>query len=212
MIVVPLGYRFSNYKQDAPDLTSLLLEVITRFGILPNHVMGFNSDGCATNRGTVSGFGVVYECALDSICIMHRMNCSMDYIGQVEAKNFWAPYATLSSKSDDFRLAVDVHLGKTLQSYSSVRWLSRLKVLQQALGFMMAGDFNRLRAESDLSSGSWQTVIDIIITNQTRFVNLKAELCAQVDIGNELKDMVYQFEGDEPMIFEAYKILNKIKS
>ena len=105
LIAEPIVFRFTEHQMTGDACAAIITNTLTSFAISPQQVLCFISDGCATNRETITACGVAYRNVFDNICVSHRLDRSIKYLGGAAWKAFWTNYATLFSESNYLSIA-----------------------------------------------------------------------------------------------------------
>ena len=123
---------------------------------------------------------------------------------------FFTSWMALFSHSSKAKFLWKELTGKAMASYSATRWWSKWEIFNQLL--VQFGDIEPfLRINSDLGPVSRQKLVKTFEDAQ-KLPLLKLELASIVDWGKVFVEATYILEGDGPLAFTCYEIMQTIVS
>lgn len=96
-----------------------------------------------------------------------------------------------------------------MPTLSKTRWWSRWEILNQLL--IQFGDVELLLQTSEVGPGIRPKRLEILADTQKR-QQLRTELAAVVDLGQHFEKATYQLEGDGPIVFECYQVIDTLNA
>ena len=151
---------------------------------------------------------VIYLRVLDIGCFSHTVDRVGEQFKTPILSEFSTSWIMLFSHSPKAKLLWKEQTGRSITSYSVTRWWSRWEVLEQLL--VLFGDVEVfLQRNDDLGPASRQKLLSIIQDQQKASI-LKIELAAVIDWGKAFVQATYNLEGDGPLAFTCYEIIQTI--
>jgi hypothetical protein len=132
------------------EVARLLVEVLsTKLGVLNKNVVAAMRDRASINSVAMCTLKVLYNRVFDVGCFSHTLDHVGERMNTPLVDEFFKHWIGMFSRSPKTRLAWQRRTGLPSPSHSTIRWWSRLEVLDQA--FKAFGDVcNFIKDEPDL--------------------------------------------------------------
>ena len=164
-------------------------------------------DRAAVNGVAMRTLTVVYPKLLDVGCFSHTIDRVGEHFKTPVLSEFSTSWIMLFSHSPKAKLLWREQTGRAMISYSATRWWSRWEVFHQLL--VQFGDVELFLQRNDLATASRQKLLTFFQDPQkTALLNI--ELASIIDWGEAFVKATYNLEGDGPLAFTCYEIVQTI--
>lgn len=193
------------------ELARELISVLSiTYSIRPNSLLAAMRDGASVNNVAIRTLQVVYPLLIDIRCFSH----TIDHVGgrfqTPTLSEFITLWICLFSHSPKTRLLWKSKTGRAMSSYSSTRWWSKWEVVKQVMLYFT--DIDPFLRENDDLAPHLRRKLLAFFDNPQITSKLKVEIAATVDWGEPFVKACYTLEGDGPLSFECFEIIDQVKA
>ena len=203
--------RFALLEQscDSQRLSRALVdELQTRYQV--GRVLAFMRDRCSVNTKAIRNLRFLYEDALDIGCFSHTLDNVGKRIMIPTVRKFMNSWNGIFKNSIVANLRWKKLNGRVKKKYSSTRWWSWFECILQVVESW--GDVCvYLTTNTDICEQSVQSCIEIADGGAMQ-ETLMLELAATSDIGKPLVQATYLLEGDGPLVFRAFTVIETVSN
>ena len=209
-----LQQRIANVKMLSKSMTSeeiareLIDTLSVTYGISSNRLAAVMRDRASVNGVALRTLKVVYPYLVDIGCFAHTINLAGDKFKIPTLIQFINAWNSLFSHSAKARLCWKETTGISMPSYCPTRWWSKWEVMKAVM--VMFGDIEKfLTLHNDIAPATTRKLLEIMSNANSRSL-LQLELASVVDAGESLVKATYKLEGDGPLAFHAYELVNTV--
>ena len=191
----------------------LISTLSIQYHITPTALLACMRDRAATNNVALRTLKVVYPSIVDIGCLSH----TIDHVGEKfetpVLDEFISAWISLFAHSYKNKAIWCEQTGRAMKSYSATRWWSRWEVVEQVLE--QFGDLDPFLRHDDIGSPATLSKLKAILSDSGtcgKKVYLQIELASAVDYGKHFVSATYSLEGDGPLVFSCYEVIEKIQA
>ena len=188
-------------------------ELISTLSIQSTALLACMRDRAATNNVALRTLKDVYPSIVDIGCLSH----TIDHVGEKfetpVLDEFISAWNRLFVRSYKNKAIWCEQTGRAMKSYSATRWWSRWEVVEQVLE--QFGDLDPFLRRDDIGSPATLSKLKAILSDSGtcgKKVYLQIELASAVDYGKHFISASYSLEGDGPLVFSCYEVIEKIQA
>lgn len=185
----------------------LVLVLSTNYGIGPDHLIASMRDRAAANNVAMRTLAIVYPKVLDVGCFSHTLDRVGEHFKTPTLSEFCTSWISLFSHSPKAKLLWREQTGRAIVSYSATRWWSKWEVFNQLL--LQFAEIQPFLDKNDVGQATRKKLIAMLQDSQ-KLVTLKIELAAIVDWGEPFVKATYNLEGDGPLAFTCFDIVQSV--
>ena len=191
------------------EIARELIHVLsTSIGITSQFVVATMRDCASVNNVAIRTMKIIYQNFLDIGCFSHTLNLVGDHFKFPNLTEFVSTWLALFSHSTKTKILWKEQTGKAMATYSHTRWWSKWEVMQQLL--LQFGDVKPfLTQNSDIGPHTRPKLLSFFEDTQ-KLHYLKIELAAVVDWGEAFVKATYNVEGDGPLVFTCYEVIQAV--
>ncbi len=194
----------------------LIVVLSTGLGIGPATLLAAMRDRASVNGAAMRTVKVLYPNILDVGCFSHTIDNAGRHFKTPFVDEFIRNWLSLFSHSPKARLLWKARTGRSMHTYSSTRWWSKWKVLEQLLVMFGFGDVKSFLDDNEDVGQATRTKLLGILDDPTKNAYLQIELAAIIDAGTPLVKATYNLEGDGPLVLQCHDqictVLNAIQT
>lgn len=207
LIRVQLLVKTMTGEEIARELVNV---VSVEYGVTVNRLMAAMHDRASVNGVAMKTIKVLYPNILDIGCYSHTIDHVGEHFKTPTLEEFIHRWISLFAHSPRVRFEWKELTGKTMASYSDTRWWSRWEVCHQVL-WQFGDILPFLQSHPEFSPATTARLLELL-SDAHRMAHLQLELAAVVDCGEKFVKATYTLEGDGPLVFKCYEILNTLKA
>ena len=186
----------------------LIHTLSTEYSIGTNNLLAAMRDRASSNGVAMKTVKVLYPNLVDIGCFSHTIDRVGENFHTPILHEFGIAWVSMFSHSPKTKLLWKELTGKQMISYSATRWWSRWEVYYQIM--VHFGDVEPfLKNNEDLPSATKTKLLSFFTDDKKD--KLKVELAAVIDYGEEFVKATYKLEGDGPLIFTCYEIMDALQ-
>lgn len=188
------------------DLTRILNHCLSNeYQVDGEFVVAAMRDGAAVNNAAIRNLKAIFANLFDVTCFSHAANNAGRRFEFPILKDFGQLWVQLFSSSCKAKLAWKQRTSSAIKMCSNTRWWSLWEVLNQVLEYF--GDVKPFLETLDGVCRETVAQLRAIVNDEDDYETLRLQLAAMIDVGKHLVRLTYNLEGDGPLIFSAYTIL-----
>ena len=193
------------------ELARELINVLSvTYGIRPNTLLAAMRDGASVNNVAIRTLKIVYPLLIDVRCFSHTLDHVGSHFETPTLNDFITLWICLFSHSPKTRLLWRSKTGKGMSSYCTTRWWSKWEVIRDVMLYF--GDIEPfLRENDDLAPNLRSKLLPFFDTPHV-MSKLRVEIAATVDWGEPFVKACYVLEGDGPLSFECFEVIDKVRA
>ena len=190
------------------DLTRFLNHCLANeYQVDAEHVVAAMRDGASVNSAAIRNLKVLYPNMFDVSCFSHAANNAGRHFDFPVLERFGQYWVQLFSHSCKAKLSWKQRTSASIKTPSNTRWWSLWEVFDQVLQFF--GDVKPFLESLDGVSPATVAHLLEILNDEDDLDSLRLQLAAMVDVGKHFVRLTYNLEGDGPLVFSAYTILQE---
>ena len=183
----------------------LIHTLTTEYGIRTNNLLAAMRDRAASNGVAMKMLIVLYPKLVDMGCFSHTIDKVEENFHTPILHEFGIAWVSMFAHSPKAKLLWKELTGRGMISYSPTRWWSRWEVYYQIT--VHFGDVEPfLKKNEDLPSAKLLSFF-----TDDKKDKLQVELAPVIDYGEEFVKATYKLEGDGPLVFTCYEIINALQ-
>ncbi len=188
----------------------LISTLSVTYGIESTFILAAMRDGASVNGLAMGVVKVIYPHIMDVRCFSHTLDLVGDKFQTPLLASFCSYWISLFSHSPKTKMLWKNQTGKSVASYSKTRWWSKWEILHQIM--LQFGDIEPfLTANADIGPSLRPKLLDML-HSVPGLCQLKMELAAVVDIGEQFVKATYNLEGDGALMVNCYEEIVKLRS
>ena len=180
----------------------------TEYSIGTHSLLAAMRDRASSNGVAMKTVKVLYPDLVDIGCFSHTIDRVGENFHTPILHEFGIAWVSMFSHSPKTKLLWKELTGKHMISYSPTRWWSRWKVYYQVM--VHFGDVEPFLKKNEDLPPVTRTKLLSFFTDDKRD-KLQVELAAVIDYGEEFVKTTYKLEGDGPLIFTCYEIVDALQ-
>ena len=189
------------------EIARELINVLSvAYSIDSSRLLACMRDRASTNSVAVRTLQIVYPKLLDVGCFSHTLDRVGEYLNIPILSEFTSTWITMFSHSPKVRLLWKEQTGRAMGSYSATRWWSRWEIMKQLMVQYPEIEMF-LKNNPDVAPASHAKLITFFQDKQKN-AYLQLELAAIVDWGEHFVKATYNLEGDGPLVFQCYEMVD----
>lgn len=193
------------------EIARELIHVLSStYNISPNQLLAAMRDRASVNGVAMRTVKVVYPNAFDIGCFSHTIDRVGEQFSLPYLSEFWNTWIMLFSHSSKAKLLWKEQTGKAMGSYSATRWWSKWELYHQLL-WQFGDILPFLQNNAGLGPQSRHKLLSFLHDAQ-KMTYLKIELASVIDWGESFVKATYSLEGDGPLVFSCYEVIQTIVS
>ncbi|XP_065892612.1 uncharacterized protein [Dysidea avara] len=186
----------------------LIHTLSTEYSIGTDNLLAAMRDRAASNGVAMRTVKVLYPNLVDIGCFSHTIDRVGENFHTPILHEFGIAWVSMFSHSPKTKLLWKELTGKQMISYSPTRWWSRWEVYYQVM--VHFGDVEPfLKNNEDLPSATRTKLLSFFTDDKKD--KLQVELAAVIDYGEEFVKTTYKLEGDGPLVFTCYEIIDALQ-
>ena len=186
----------------------LIHTLTTEYGIRTNNLLAAMRDRAASNGVAMKMLIVLYPKLVDMGCFSHTIDKVEENFHTPILHEFGIAWVSMFAHSPKAKLLWKELTGRGMISYSPTRWWSRWEVYYQIT--VHFGDVEPfLKKNEDLPSATRIKLLSFFTYDKKD--KFQVELAGVIDYGEEFVKATYKLEGDGPLVFTCYEIINALQ-
>ena len=177
----------------------------TEYNIGPSNLLAAMHDRASVNDVAMRTVTIVYPYLLDVGCFAHTIDLVGEHFHTPNLSEFGMLWVSLFSHSPKVCMFWRDQTSLSMPSYSPTWWWSRWEVYKQLM--VQFGDLEQFLKRNDDVTPATRTKLLAFFSESSKKANLQIELAAIVDYGEPFVKATYKLEGDGPLAFECYEIV-----
>ena len=180
----------------------------TDYSIGSKHLLAAMRDRASVNNAAMRTVAVLYPEMIDIGCFSHTIDHVGEHFKTPHLHEFGLYWVSLFSHSPKTRLLWREQTSRAMPSYSPTRWWNRWELFNQIM--VQFGDVEPfLRRNEDIAPATKAKLLSFFTDNE-RKSKLKMELAVVIDYGENFVKATYDLEGDGPLIFHCFEIIDTL--
>ena len=201
--------RTVSMSVNAPELAQVLNHcVATQYQIPGDLIYASMRDRASVNGAAIRSLALLYPNVIDVTCFSHTLNNAGRHFNFPLLNRFCRLWISLFSHSARAKLVWKTRISVAIKTHSETRWWTKWEVLNQVSAFF--GDVRPLLQENQEISPTTTAKLLAILDDDDSRRTLQLQLAALVDIGKHLVEATYLLEGDGPLLFSCYEMLQSL--
>ena len=186
----------------------LIHTLTTEYGIATNNLLAAMRDRASSNGVAMKTLMVLYPKLVDIGCFLHTIDRVGENFHTPILHEFGIAWVSMFAHSPKTKLLWKELTGRQMIFYSPTRWWSRWEVYYQVM--VHFGDVEPfLKKNEDLPSATRTKLLSFFTDDKKD--KLQVELAGVIDYGEEFVKATYKLEGDGPLVFTCYEIINALQ-
>ena len=193
------------------ELARELISVLSvTYGIRSNMLLAAMRDGASVNSVAIRTLQVVYPLLIDVRCFSHTIDHVGNRFQTPTLSDFITLWICLFSHSPKTRLLWRSRTNKSMSSYSTTRWWSKWEVIRDVMLYF--ADIEPFLRENEDLGPNLRSKLLAFFDNPRVTSELRVEIAATVDWGEPFVKACYTLEGDGPLSFICFEVIEKVKA
>ncbi len=168
-----------------------------------SEILAAMRDEASVNGVAMDVVKIIYPKIMDVRCFSHTLDLVGDKFKTPLLASFCSYWISLFAHSPKSKMLWKNQTGKSVASYSKTRWWSKWEILHQIM--LQFGDIEPfLTANTDIGPSLRPKMLEIL-HSVPGLGQLKMELAAVIDIGEQIVRSTYNLEGDGALMVNCYK-------
>ena len=195
---------------NANELAQVLNQCLSvDYGVRANSLLAAMRDGESVNQAALDRIAFRFLKMLNVVCFSHTLDNVENHLVIPTLVEFGSLWIRVFHHSCKAKLLWKDLTGQTARSYSETRRWSECEVYHQLM--VQFGDVERLVEEAkDTKVCPKLLPQPQALSDPQRLMNLKLELAATIDVGENFVKATYFLEGDGPLVFACYEKLSAV--
>ena len=188
----------------------LISTLSATYGIQSNTILAAMRDGASVNNVALSVLKVIYPNIMDVRCFSHTLDIVGNKFKTPLLATFSSYWISLFSHSPRTKMLWKDNTGKAMASYSKTRWWSKWEIFHQLV--VQFGDIEPfLSAHPEIGPSLRSKLLDIL-HDPNQLGQLKMELAAVIDIGEQFVKTTYNLEGEGALMINCFEEIAKLRA